>query len=325
MLRVGTELLSGFERLRRLAVIATMTGCLALAGACGSKAPEADSTCPPPVAEDSAEALPGISEFAAKPKWEQDFRTQTELDTNVWHHELDPVVPTYNKEAQAYTDNPKNVRVDCGSLIIEAHRENYTDPAGREVEYTSGRIDTRDSLNFEYGKVEVTMILPEGAGAWPAFWFLSANNPHTSALDPTEADWAKDYFYLHDGEIDGMEAGHHGKTNQIGFHVHTFSKQDIGKYVHIPDASTTPHTYGVEVTPNQIVWTVDGERKFTFKKPSNNPKAWPFGKGNELYLILNLAMGGDYAGPIDPANDSWRLQVFDVKYYPYVGKSKAKS
>jgi beta-glucanase (GH16 family) len=314
MLNVGAELQSGFERLRRLAIVGAL-----------SKSPDSSPNCPPPVAEASPEASPGLSEFSAEPTWEQNFRTQPDgpVDRDFWRHELDPVVPTYNDEAQAYTSNERNVRVEDGCLIIEAHRENYTDPAGRDVEFTSGRIDTRDSLNFEYGKVEVTMVLPEGAGAWPAFWFLSANNPHTTALDPTDEDWEKDRFYLHDGEIDGMEAGEDGHVTKIDQTVHTFLKSH-GKDIIIPDATTTPHTYGVEVTPTAIRWTIDGETKFTYKKTSNNLNKWPFAKGNKLCLILNLAMGGNYAGNnnIDPERNSWVMQIFDVKYYPYEGKAK---
>lgn len=258
------------------------------------------------------------SGFASKPSWEQDFTKLPNgpIDTKVWRYELDPAVPAYNNEAQAYTDHEKNVRIEGGMLVLEAHREEYqypSDPSGKRFNFTSGRIDTRDTFSFEYGKFEATMKLPRGDGTWPAVWFLSATQPFTDKLHPTDADWAKPRFYMHDGELDAMEA--YGKDpGVIEGTLHTFEKdQTIRTTIPTDDAF---HTYGVEVSPDKVVWTVDGKAFGTFTKPSGNTDEWPFGQSNRFYPILNLAMGGA-GGDTDSTTNTWSMEVRDIRFFDY--------
>jgi beta-glucanase (GH16 family) len=258
--------------------------------------------------------------FSATPTWSQDFSKSPDgpLDTKVWIHEADPAVPGYNDEKQGYTNHPQNVRIENGQLLIEAHRESYTypnDPSGRSYDITSGRINTKNSFAFEYGKLEATMKLPEGQGTWPAFWLLSANEPNISKMNPTNKDQENDRFYLHDGELDIMEAYGH-TPGIIEATAHTF-KNSIEKQLAVPDAGKAFHTYGIEITPTKIIWTIDHKPYHSLNKSSENPDAWPFGNGNKFYAILNLAMGGSGGGEIDPAQSTWSMEVKSVDFYAY--------
>ena len=256
------------------------------------------------------------AEFESKPSWEQDFSKMSDgpVDEEIWRFELDPVVPTYNDEAQAYTSSERNVRIENGNLVLEAHRESYAYPTGEKYEYTSGRVDTRDSFDFEYGKFEVTMKVPQGAGTWPAFWFLSSTQPFTKALHPTDSDWAEPRFYKHDGELDALEM-YGNNPGVVEGTLHTF-ESDPTFHTQLPDASTAFHIYGVEVSPEKVEWTIDGEVFGTFEKPSDDPGKWPFGNGNRFYLILNLAMGS-VAGDIEADADSWLMQVEKAQFFEY--------
>lgn len=260
-------------------------------------------------------------EFSQAPAWEQDFSRLPDgkLDPSVWRYDLNPDVPGYNDEAQGYTSNPRNVRVEDGKLVLEAHREPYVypdDPQKRTYEITSGRIDTLNSFQFEYGKIEATIKLPEGEGTWPAFWLLSASNVHTNKLHPSDADWAEPRFYLHDGELDIMEY-YGGQPGVIEATVHTFNRSHEG-HAKLTDATDRFHTYGVEITPHKLVWTIDGTPYYEFTKTSDSPDDWPFGNGNELYVILNLAMGGEGGGEVNPSQNAWRMEIENVKFYEYV-------
>jgi beta-glucanase (GH16 family) len=42
----------------------------------------------------------------------------------------------------------------------------------------------------------------------------------------------------------------------------------------------------------------------------------------EFFLILNLAMGGEFAGPIDPALNKTELLVDYIRYYSVNGVGK---
>jgi beta-glucanase (GH16 family) len=257
--------------------------------------------------------------FSTAPVWRQNFSAMADglVDNKVWRYELDPAVPGYNDEVQAYTASSRNVRIEKGRLVLEARREPYvypSDPSGRQYEITSGRIDTKDSFSFEFGKFEATMKLPKGTGTWPAFWFLSANQPNTSKLHPTNQSWEEPRFYMHDGELDAMEA-YGADPGTVEGTVYSYQKTTEFR-TRVPDASDAFHTYGVEVTPDKVLWTVDGRPYGEFRKPSDNTDQWPFGGGNRFYPILNLAMGGSGGAP-DPAVNSWRLEVSDIRYYGY--------
>ena len=244
------------------------------------------------------------------------------VDGQVWHYELDPAVPGWNNEAEAYTNHPKNVRIQDGTLLLEAHRETYrypNDPEHKKYKITSGRIDTRDSFTFNYGKIEATMKIPAGQGTWPAFWLLSANEPNDASISTQSPLRNNDRFYLlTGGELDIMEAY---SGAQLEGTFNNF-KSSPSRRIPVADASTTFHTYGLEVTPNTITWTVDGKPYFQQKKSAalpTDPAVWPYGKDNQLYVIFNLAMGGA-AGKPNPHQSSWQLAVKDLKFYPYTSQ-----
>lgn len=266
----------------------------------------------------------GDRPFTPQPTWVQNFTTSnsTSIDPLIWHYSTDPDTPGYNNEKQAYTSMSQNIHVEPNTgLIIEARKEKYeypNDRLSRTFEYTSGRIDTRHSLNFEYGKVEATIKLPKGAGVWPAFWLLSANEPHTRVLDDKNAFTSDKRFYMKDGEIDIME--YYGSPEgQLEATMHTYNRSHA-KTVTVSDYAEQFHTYAVEIEPTKITWTIDNNPYFSYNKSSDKPDEWPVGSGNQFYIILNLAMGGDGGGKIDDATAPWRMVVQNVKFYDYVSR-----
>jgi beta-glucanase (GH16 family) len=261
--------------------------------------------------------------FREEPSWVQEFNLMrtTAIDTAVWRHELSPDVPSFNGERQAYTSRPENVRIEPGlGLVIEAHRRQYQypdDPEGRQFDYTSGRIDTKNSFSFEYGKLEARLRMPKGRGVWPAFWLLSANEIHTAGRSFTREEVRDERFYLRNGEVDIME--YYGRNpGEVEATVHTFTGSHAA-HVDVEDATDAFHAYAVELTPTSIVWTVDGWPYHRYTKPSNDTLDWPFGNGNRLRVILNLAMGGPLAGPIRDRQAPWRFEVENLRYYEYTG------
>jgi beta-glucanase (GH16 family) len=277
--------------------------------------------------------------FSKQPTWEYDFTKQPDgkVDPAVWRYDLDPDVPSWNDEQQAYTNRSKNVRIEDGRLIIEAHKERYRYPNDWErrlFNYTSGRIDTlgtKQGLAFTYGKVEVVMKMPSGRGTWPAAWILTSVYPYTSKIiakktagltgedkdRKIEALWRQSRFHAHDGELDIVE--HYGHTpDQIEGTAHVF-KQAIEGWAKLPDATKAFHTYGMEVTPTKIIWTLDGRPYHAYQKSSDHPDEWPFTKDNKFFLILNLAMGGDGGGEIDNNQGPWRLETKQVRFYQFLG------
>jgi beta-glucanase (GH16 family) len=246
------------------------------------------------------------------------------VDTGVWRHDTRAEVPTYNDEKQAYTDNERNVRIEDNKLVLEAHRERepyqYPDDS-IEYDFTSGRIDTLidGGFCFEFGRIEARIKSAHGQGAWPAFWLLSANNKFTKHLDSTGVDWSQ--WYKKDGEIDIFETDFR-RPGQVEGTLHAYDKVTEG-VTDVPDADQAFHTYGIDIAPDKLVWTIDGKPFKTLERPKggkHDTDKWPIGHGNKFYVILNLAMGGTGGGEINPDYDKWRMEVERVSFYEYTGE-----
>jgi len=219
-----------------------------------------------------------------------------------------PAQPVYNDEAQTYMNRSQNVRVEKGALVLEARKEGS--------KYTSGWVDTKGLLAVEAGsRLEATIKLPKGKGTWPAFWLLSTSQPHTTLLKPTNADWEQERFYMHDGEIDIMEA-YGNYPGMVEATVNAFKSSPESPFQKLGGDPNGFHTYALDWKTDELVFSVDGNAYFSYKKTSDDPKQWPFTASNKMYVILNLAMGGSGGGKITPAaGDSWRMEISSVKYY----------
>lgn len=254
-------------------------------------------------------------------EWTYDFANipNGPLPTDFWNFDIGTKVANYNNEAQAYTNNLKNIRVEDGILIIEAIKENYD---GKH--FTSARINTFKKFSFLYGTLETDMILPQGIGTWPAAWLL----PRYDIYNPKNynVNQHNKFIYTFNGEIDFMETiGRLVNENYPAAHTYA-SLNSPGEGIPIlksvPDAYTKFHKYGVIKTPDLISFTLDGEVYATVKKNGNSPINWPFDQ--PYYLIINLALGGNWAGGdprfppygIDESKAPWQLKTRSIHYTP---------
>jgi beta-glucanase (GH16 family) len=198
-----------------------------------------------------------------------------------------------NDERQYYTDDPANVRHDgSGHLVIEVHEvEDPSPETGLQCyygpcEYTSARLLTWHKQEFEYGRIEARVKVPEGAGYWPAFWSLGT--------DIDEVPWPRA------GEIDIMEFVGREPYEVFGtIHGPGYSGgQSYGNTIStFPDAVPEEfHTYAVEWGPGEIVWEFDGERYHEAVPGDVAPNDWVFDK--PFFLLLNVAIGGNFGGPV---------------------------
>jgi len=245
--------------------------------------------------------------------WTYDFtnRPDGRLSRLDWNFETGSQAADYNGEAQAYTSNTQNVRIQDGTLIIEAKPQSQD---GKQ--YTSGRVNTLSKFDFTYGTLEVDMKLPSGVGTWPAAWLLPADNKYKLA------DYAipssNPYAWALNGEIDFAEAVGYIPGQNIPA-IHSYNEvQRAPTYTpgYVPTSTSEFHRYGVIKTPDSITFTIDGVPYNTRHKTSDNPLEWPYDQ--PYYLILDLAIGGKWAGAhgIDDTSAPWRLQVKDISYKP---------
>ncbi|WP_028374664.1 family 16 glycosylhydrolase [Leeuwenhoekiella sp. MAR_2009_132] len=197
-----------------------------------------------------------------------------------------------NNELQYYTDRADNVSVADGVLNITAKRENFM---GQE--FTSARLKSEGLQEFTFGRVEVRAKLPEGVGTWPAIWMLGADY-QTNPWPGT-------------GEIDIME--HVGRNqNEVLSTLHfpgNSGANGISQSTIVNDVAGTFHVYAAEWTETQIRFYVDDELYHLFENDSQKP----FDK--DFFMILNVAMGGNLGGDVDPAFTQSSMQVDYVRIY----------
>lgn len=223
--------------------------------------------------------------------WEEDFN-ESELDMGVWNFETGDGCPWLcgwgNNERQIYTK--KNHRIKDGLLYISAQKEGDR--------YTSARITTKGKKEFRYGKIELRAKLPLGKGLWPAFWMLGS--------DFTSVGWPRC------GEIDILE--YVGKEPEYIFtSLHTpasHGKTTNTRKDRVKGIEEGFHTYAVNWTAESIEFFIDGNSFYTFSPEIKNEDTWPYDK--PFYMILNLAIGGNFGGP--EVDDSIFPQDFIIDY-----------
>jgi beta-glucanase (GH16 family) len=233
--------------------------------------------------------------------WNEEFSVNGAPDPSKWNIELWPPA-VVNQELQTYTNRPENVRVENGTLIIEARRDSY-----QGYEFSSARIHTAGKVDALYGRIEVRAILPHIRGTWPAIWAM-----------PTSLVYGA---WPTCGEIDIMEhVGYDPGTIHASVHTETYN-HSIGTQrtaqINIPSFNTAYHVYALEWTPTQIKMFVDGVHYFTFANEGTGYREWPFDK--PFHVILNVAVGGAWGGLHGVSKTGWpqRMTVDYVKVYSY--------
>jgi beta-glucanase (GH16 family) len=194
-----------------------------------------------------------------------------------------------NHERQWYTNSTSNAALDGqGHLVITARRENpgnFQCWYGR-CEFTSARLNTSGRFTQTYGHFETRMKIPRGQGMWPAFWMLGNNIGSVG--------WPQS------GEIDIME--NIGRTpNTVYGTIHGPGYSGAGGIgatfsIGSPFADAF-HVFAIDWAPNRITWSVDGTVYETRTPADLGGRQWVF--DHPFFIIMNLAVGGDFPGNPD--------------------------
>jgi beta-glucanase (GH16 family) len=240
--------------------------------------------------------------------WSDEFDGSA-INTNNWTFDIGNGSGGWgNKELEYYTSRPQNVYVTNGILHIIANKESY---GGQN--YTAAKLKTLGLFSQTYGRFEFRAKLPQGQGYWPALWLM----PKHSAYGRWPAS----------GEIDVMEnkgndpAVVRGTIHYAGADGRHL--QSTGGYT-FPrnDGAANFHVYLLEWTTNTINWYVDGRRYETQTNWSTAGAAYPAPFNQPFYIIMNLAVGGDYGGNPDAHTVfPGEMQVDYIRVYDNAGKT----
>jgi beta-glucanase (GH16 family) len=210
-----------------------------------------------------------------------------------------------NNELETYTARPANIHHQDGNLVITAQKEDLTGPDGVLRHYTSARISTQNHFTQKYGRFEARIQLPTGKGIWPAFWLLGDDHNTNHWPDC--------------GEIDILETI--GAPNTMYSTIHgpgySGSKGPSTKYV-LPAGQQVDnafHLYAVEWAPNDIKFFFD-DHLIVERTPADLPPNTKWVYDHPFYLLLNLAVGGNWPGnPDDTTTFPQQMLVDYVRVY----------
>ena len=197
-----------------------------------------------------------------------------------------------NGELQIYADadylglGVTPFSVNNGILTIKAAPASASVQTATGYNYTSGVLTSQGAFSQAYGYFEVRAQLPEGKGLWPAFWLLNENEQWPPELDIME--------------VIGSE------TNWLTQTIHTDTgNATSGNTWSIDKLSTGYHSYGMDWTQSQITFYLDGKQTWSMATPSdlNSP----------MYMVLNLAVGGNWPGTPD-ATTNWANAKYNIDY-----------
>jgi len=232
--------------------------------------------------------------------WSDEFSNSTganaEPDPKVWtydtgnsgfgNNELENYCAWGSNTSPCSTTNPSAYVGTDGTLHIVAQQPSTG-------VYTSARLKSQGLFSFQYGRVEFRAQVPEAQGFWPAAWLLG-NNIAT-------INWPAC------GEQDVLERVNAAKTpdwNEGSVHGTGFTGgTGLGTVFNFPSGQTAAqwHTYGMIWKKGSVSYYVDDPTQpyivyTTANMTSLSGATWPFDAGQSNFILLNLAIGGDWPG-----------------------------
>ena len=232
-------------------------------------------------------------------EWSDEFNEEV-LDLSSWSFNNgdgcdEGICGWGNNELQYYAEN--NTSFQEGNLVIEAREENK---GGKS--YTSSKLYTKEKISFNYGRIDVRAVMPEGQGMWPAIWMLG------NSID--EIGWPEC------GEIDIMEMVG-GRTDDAVSHG-TVHWSNNGSYANFGGSTQVDgklsdnfHVYSISWDENSIKWYLDDVQYHAIDISPASLSEFQ----DEFYLILNIAVGGNWPG--NPDNTTIFPQWMLVDYVRY--------
>ncbi|KXN70811.1 glycoside hydrolase family 16 protein [Conidiobolus coronatus NRRL 28638] len=224
----------------------------------------------------------------AKLVWSDEFNG-SQLDLSKWKMDVN-CLGGGNNEQQCYVDNTDTevISVKDGKLRIQ--------PQYRENEWKMASSARLNSLGpnggaWHRGKFVIKAKMPKGNFVWPSVWML----PKVSKY----GGWPSD------GEIDIIEAKGQNE-NVVNHNLHHGGPWRVEHVQYVPVQSSADmfHEYVLVWTDNKMEWSVDGVITHTMGLNDT----WVHGQNTNIYsapgqpwtepfyLIVNVAVGGDFFG-----------------------------
>lgn len=228
-----------------------------------------------------------------------------------------------NRELQFYTGRRENVRVEGGSLILEARNgkplpnPQYRKNSGKWFEQrpvygiTSGMVESREPFTFGPGtRIDVRAKIPTGPGIWPAIWGIGTN-----LRGPDRIPWPSC------GEIDILEYFHKIPNSVSMGNLHySGPAKKLMQYTGMSPLGFDPgddwHLYSLEWDKMEMRFYFDDFPVMV--QPVPNEKQNPERSFGQQFLVrLNFALRDKtgQTGILDPENLPKQFLIDYVRVY----------
>jgi beta-glucanase (GH16 family) len=243
--------------------------------------------------------------------WTYDTGSHNEFGNQGWgDHEVETYCASVGTNPRGCDPRRPNAFLDgAGHLVLRAERN-------ADGDWTSARLTTRGLKDFQYGRIEARMKLPVGTGLWPSFWMLGSNflttgwpasgsftivenvalTERTNGIGPTRIRAT-----LHGPRYYG------GNGPWRDFQFPNGARVDDGNF----------HTYGIIWSPGMMQFYVDDPANIFFvQNASDLPEGGQWVFDHPFFLVMNLAVGGDWPGNPDASTPNPAEMLVDyVRVY----------
>jgi beta-glucanase (GH16 family) len=219
-------------------------------------------------------------------------------------------IPGWGNNEREYYRAENGAHDGESNLLISARRMPTDNPYqcyyGTPAEWTSGKFTTFGKVHFRYGHIEARIKFPTGVGTWPAFWMLGtdlmdAGWPQCGEIDIAEGKGAEPSWLF--GTLHGP-----GYCGDEGRGLVFDSGLALGDEF---------HTFAIDWLPGSIAWSLDGREYSRLTSADIAPNEWVF--DHDFYIVVNLAMGGNFTGPIDDDLQSASMVLDFIRHYSIDG------
>lgn len=216
-------------------------------------------------------------------KWQDEFNGTT-LNSDEWYYRND------NKSWSA--QRPENISISDGKLKIDLKKEDF-----KGMKYTGGGVISK--RNFKYGYYEISAKLCGTTGGHSIFDLSnyaekSKFNTAETEIDGFEVDGIKPNNIKHSvALIDPSLPGFASKVYDVGF-----------------DTSKGFHKYGIEWTENQVIYYVDGVKKYTADYAK-----WYHQQGSENIWLSCIASNSGGTTKVSDEALPGEMLVDYIRYY----------
>ena len=228
--------------------------------------------------------------------WEENFDQTNHFDEQSWSK-----IPRGTSDWNNYmSDFDSCYALRQGNLILRG-LVNYSLPTDT-APYLTGGVYTKGKVGFSKGRLEICAKLHGAAGAWPAFWLL-----------PENEGWPDG------GEIDIMERLNNDTIAYQTVHSHytyTLGIKDHPKQGAIGLINRNDYNvYAVEMYPDSLSFFINDQHTFTYPRIETDQEGqFPFAN-KEFYLLLDMQLGDNWVGQVDPADLPVEMEIDWVRFY----------